>query len=230
MSINMRVCDEWLAGVSAISSQLHPDLLFSPVGCYDLTRITLSTPADRAHPAGTTVWGPVPAYVADREMWSPINDPRPRKLSAAEFDAVDWKVFWHCAKNDVLAAFGIFEGDSMVAMATVAKRAGGLMEVGVDVVPGALGRQLGSAVVSAAGNWVLDNGGVIYATAAAWNVPSSRNLRRLGMEYAYSALVGEPAPFKQPPQPLGAPLPGAAMINRYPEWAMNKDIRPSTRT
>jgi hypothetical protein len=33
---------------------------------------------------------------------------------------------------------------------------------------------------------------------------------------------------EKPPQPIGAPLPGAEMINPYPEWAMNKNFRPST--
>lgn len=227
MAVHGVVCEEWLDDVRAVSESLHPDLLFSPVGCYDLSRITLKVPARGTHPGGTGIWGPVPAYVADSEMWKPIDTGSVIKLSPHQLSEVDWKTFWHCYEKDRLTAFGIYESGNLVALATVKDDGAGLMEIGVDVSPEAKGRRLGSAVVSAVGNWVLDNDGTIFATAAAWNVPSTRNLRSLGMEYAFSGLWAEPAPFRQPPQTLGSPAPGVEMINHYPDWATNKDIKPS---
>lgn len=88
----------------------------------------------------------------------------------------------------------------------------------MEVEPNAKSKGLGTAVISAAENWVLENGGIPLATAAGWNVPSGRCLRRVGMKYTYSAMLGWAGDFIVPPQPLGAPLPG------YPNWATNTDI------
>ena len=41
--------DEWLSGVHSVVERLHPDLLFSVVGEYELSRVTL--------PDGVAVWG-----------------------------------------------------------------------------------------------------------------------------------------------------------------------------
>ncbi len=230
MAVNISCRPEWIDRVRTLAEELHPDLLFSPLGCYDLSRITLTVPARNSPEQGTGVWGPIPSYVADRSMWSPVNDNRPELLSNNQFGDVDFEIFWHCASSNVLTAFGVYDETELQALATVVDHGNDIWEIGVDVLQAARGNQLGSAVVSAAGNWVLDNGHLVYANAAAWNVPSSRNLRALGMEYACSGLVGLPAPFQQPPQPLGAPIPGAKMENRYPNWAMNGGIEDRAST
>ena len=99
-----------------------------------------------------------------------------------------------------------------------------MYDIGIDALHGSQSRGLGSAVFSAAGNWVLEQGGIPFATAAPWNVPSTRTLRKLGMKYVYSAMFGQTGPFLAPPQPFGQPLPGRPIYNYYPDWAMNKGI------
>ena len=79
-------------------------------------------------------------------------------------------------------------------------------------------------MVGAAGDFGLAEGAVLFASAALWNIPSGRNLRKMGMEYVYSAMLGQPGPFLVPPQPIGEPLPGTALYDHYPRWAMNKGI------
>lgn len=224
MAVNISCRSEWVDSIRSLAVEIHPDLLFSPLGCYDLNRITLSVPAQNAPEQGTGIWGPIPSYVADRSMWRPFYDERPELLSKAQFTDVDFGTFWHCASTGVIAAFGVYEEDALQALATVKDHGNDIWEIGVDVLPAARGNRLGSAVVGAAGDWVLENDHLVYATAAAWNVPSSRNLRTLGMQYACNGMVGLPAPFQQPPQPLGTPLPGARTVNWYPNWAMNGAI------
>jgi hypothetical protein len=218
MAVNVALREGWLARVEALCRDMHPDLLFSALGTYDLGRIML--------PDGFGVWGPVPHYLADVAGWRPVEDDRPVRMSKEQLAAVDWRIFWHCSRKDQLAAFGVYEDGQLVALATVHDHGERIWEIGVDVVPDSTGRRLGSAVVSAAGDWRLENGGLIYATAAAWNVPSSRNLRALGMRYVFSTLKANPAPFRMPPQPLGSPLPGVELRDQYPRWSMNRDILP----
>ena len=216
----------WLRGIQAVFDRLHPDQIFSVLGTYELSRVTL--------PDGVAVWGPIPNYLADSTTWRPVDDDRPVLLTPDQFAAVDWKVFWHCDRNSPIASFGIYDDgreddrDSrkLVALATVADHGDSIWEIGVDVAPENKGRRLGSAVVSAAGNWILEHGAVIHATVAFWNTPSSRNMRSLGMEYVFSVMRGREGPFHVPPQPLGTPLPNTEIFDTYPRWAMNPDIRP----
>lgn len=217
-AVAFSVSPAWVDRVRILVSDLHPDQTFSVLGAYELSRITL--------PDGVAVWGPIPNYVADANTWRPLKDRRPVLLTDAQLAAVDWNVFWHCERNSPIAAFGIYEGETLVALATVEVRGGGLMEIGVDVAPGRTGQKLGSAVVSAAGNWIHDNGGIIHATVAFWNVPSSRNMRALGMHYVFSFMRARKGPFLVPPQPIGKPLPGVAVQDAYPRWAMNSEILP----
>jgi GNAT superfamily N-acetyltransferase len=208
----------WLRGVEEVMDRLHPDQVFSVLGTYELGRVTL--------PDGVAVWGPVPNYIADRSTWRPVEDGRAVLLGPEQMSMVDWKVFWHCERNSPIASFGVYEEEKLVALATVGDRGDSIWEIGVDVAPGLHGRGLGSAVVSAAGNWILDHGAIVHATVAFWNVPSSRNMRALGMQYVFSVMRGREGPFFVPPQPLGTPLPGVEIYDNYPRWAMNPDIRP----
>ncbi len=196
---------------------LHPDQLFSVLGTYELSRVTL--------PHGAAVWGPVPNYIADESTWRPAGDSRPVRLSTKRLAAVDWDTFWHCDKKP-LGAFGIYEAGNLEALATVADHGESMWEIGVDVTPDLKSRGLGRAVVSAAGDWILESGQTVHATAAFWNVPSSRTLRSVGMQYVFSTMTARPGPFRVPPQPLGRPLPDAGVYDQYPRWAMNHDILP----
>ena len=96
----------------------------------------------------------------------------------------------------------------------------------MDVLADARGTGFGRAVVSAAGRWILDQGRLVMASTAPFNVPSARTLRSAGLQYGFTAMLGRPGVLKVPPQPLGLPYPGADVHNLYPDWAMNKDIRP----
>ncbi|MCH8910818.1 MAG: GNAT family N-acetyltransferase [Chloroflexi bacterium] len=207
---------EWHEKLRPILDELHSDLLFSVAGMYELSRVTL--------PDKVAVWGPVPCYVADETTWRPIDDDRPFKLSETQLADVDFEMFWHCAGPGALSHFGIYEDGQLVALSSVADQGHNIYAIGVDARPGSQGRGLGNAVVSAAGNWILEQGAVPFASAAQWNVPSGRNLRRLGMKYTYAAMISWVGPFQVPPQPLGQPLPGHPVFNRYPAWAMNQDI------
>ncbi len=208
---------EWLDDLRPILAELHPDLLFSVAGTFELSRVTLG--------GEVAVWGPVPCYVADKTTWLPVGADRSVKLSGPQLADVDFEVFWHCAGPAALAHFGVYEERQLVALSSVSDHGHNIYEIGVDARQGSQGRGLGNAVVSAAGNWILEQEAVLFATAAQWNVPSGRNLRRLGMKYVYSAMIGRPGPFLVPPQPLGQPLPGQPMYNNYPTWAMNKNIQ-----
>ncbi len=207
---------EWHDGLRTILDDIHPDLLFSIAGTFELSRVTL--------PGGVAVWGPVPCYVADENTWRPVNDERVVKLTESQVSEIDWDVFWHCAGPESLAHFGIYEDDRLVSLSSVADRGHKVNEIGVDAVQGSQGRGLGTAVVGAAGDWILAQGSTPFASAAAWNIASGRNLRKLGLTYTYSALISWEGEFMVPPQPIGQPLPGHTVYDKYPRWAMNKGI------
>ena len=208
---------EWVNGVRAVVEELHPDLLFSVVGTYELSRVTL--------PDDVAVWGPIPGYVADRTTWKPVGDDRPTRLTPEEVGEIDWSLFWHSGGPYSLAHFGIYQDGRLIALSSLSDHGHNIWEIGVDVVPDLKARGLGTAVVGAAGDFGLAEGAVLYASAALWNVPSGRSLRRMGMRYTYSAMLGRPGPFLVPPQPIGEPLPGTPLYDYYPRWAMNKGIR-----
>jgi hypothetical protein len=207
---------EWHDQLRTVLDDIHPDLLFSVAGTYELSRITL--------PDGVAVWGPVPCYVADESTWRSVNDARVVRLTDEQVADIDWSVFWHCAGADALAHFGIFEDEKLVSLSSVVDQGHKVYEIGVDAIRGSQARGLGTAVVGAAGDWILEQGATPFASAAAWNIPSGRNLRRVGMKYTYSALISREGEFVVQPQPIGQPLPGQAVFDMYPRWAMNKDI------
>ena len=207
---------EWHEQLRPILDNLHPDLLFSVTGSYELSRVTL--------PDDVAVWGPVPCYVANEETWKPVDDTRVVRLTQAQRDEIDWKVFWHSGGPDSIAHWGIYEDERLIALSSATDKGHNIYEIGVDATQGSQAKGLGSAVVSAAGNWILEQGATPFASAADWNIPSGRNLRKLGLTYTYSALISQVGEFKIPPQPIGQPLPGHPVYDMYPRWAMNKDI------
>jgi len=209
---------EWLDPLKRSIADLSVDQLFSVFGAYELSRITLS---DRIG-----VWGPSWVLVGDSGSFQPLNDEHPVQLEADEIaQHADPDLFWHCFPDQLMVGFAIFEADQLVALASVSPVNDDIWEIGMDVVPEAKECGLGRAVVSAAGQWILAHGRLIYATTAAWNIPSARLLRSVGLKYTASIMAGIAGPFRVPPQPLGHPCQGIEIYNYYPDWAMNKEIR-----
>ncbi len=209
---------DWLEPLRRLVTGMHPDLLFSTFGGYELARVTL--------PDGLGVWGPSWYLFGDASTWAVEPDPRVQRLSRAELDAVDGQRFWHCFQPEAHAGFGVIEDGELVALAGVLERGRGVEEVGMDVMPNARGRGLGRAVVGAAGADILSRGRTVLATTAGFNVPSARTLRSVGLVYAFSEMRTFGSAFPVPPQALGRPYPGAPLENYYPAWAMNPDIAP----
>ena len=203
---------------SVLGGLLHEELQ-SVFGAYELSRVTL--------PLGYAVFGPSWSYLGDAEVFRPVDDPRPVRLTPEEMTLVaDPAIFWHCFAHGALMGFGIFEEDRLVSLATASPAGPHLFDIGVDSVPDAGRSGLGRAVVSAAGLWTLEQGRTIYYTTSPWNPPSARLARSLGLVHVFSETHGHRPPFWQPPQALGAPLASAPMANYYPAWAMNRDIGP----
>ncbi len=211
---------EWPAKLRPVVARTHPDMLFSAFGCYELTRALSEE--------GISVWGPNWHLFGDEAAVMAAAGPVEDAVEAVppeELARVDFDLFWHCRLRSV-AAFGVHEDGELAALATVVDRGGPVLEIGMEVAPGAKGRGLGRAVVAAAARWIVESGSVALATVAGFNVPSARTLRSVGLEYIFMDLEGKRGPVMVPPQTLGAPHPGAKLYDYYPGWAMNQDILP----
>ncbi len=204
--------------IEPVVAGLPPDLLFSPLGCYELARVTLSD--------GFGIWGPTWLLFGDDSTVSPVTDDRPVQVSEDDLADADRGVFWHTHIEGSVGRFAVFEDGRLAALATVEDKGEPVWEIGMDVAPGAKGRGLGRAVVVAAANWILRNGRVAMASVGSFNVPSARTLRSAGLRYFMSDVRAVKGPFRLPPQPLGSPYSGAEIYDYYPRWAMNRDIRP----
>ena len=213
--------DEWVDGLQEIVGDLDPDVLFSMFGAYELARVTLRD--------GVGVWGPSWYLFADEEAWRPLKDDRVVMLEPPQLQDVDYRFNWHC-RPDSLAGFAVYDGDRLIALATVWDDGEPMWEIGMDVVQDAKLRGLGRAVVGTAARWILDNGRMAVASTAQFNVPSARTLRAVGLRHVMTSLHGTEGAMNLAPQPLGAPYPGAETHNLYPKWAMNHDILPQKGT
>ena len=210
---------QWLEQLKPIVANLTLEELFSTFGGYELARVLL--------PDDYGVWGPSWFYVGDENSFRDAGDDRPVQLSANELaETVDHRIFWHCFEDEAMTGFGIFEDGKLASLAAVHAEDDRVWEIGVDTAPEAKGRGLGRAVVSAAGRWILENNRFVFASTAPWNVRSARTLRSVGLQFIMSVMIGMPGPFYAPPQPLGTPYPGAEVYNYYPDWAINKEIKP----
>ena len=56
--------NDWLEALRPVVTNMHPDLLFSTFGAYELARVT--------QPDGESAWGPVFFFFGDASTW---NDP-----------------------------------------------------------------------------------------------------------------------------------------------------------
>ncbi len=214
------VREGWLEQVQSAVSTLSSDELFTVFGAYELARVTL--------PLGKAVFGPSWYLAADGDSFTPVGDARPVQLPKEDLETtVDSNIFWHCPLQQAVVAHAVFEENRLAALATTRLLGDLVFEIGVDVSPKAKSRGLGRAVVSAAGEWILRQGGLILAISAPWNVPSVRTMRSLGLRLVLTDLDSMPAPFRLPPQPLGVPHPGAQVYDYYPAWGMNSAIRPA---
>ena len=207
--------ERWVEPLQALVDDLVPEELFSIFGAYEMARITL--------PDGIGIWGPSWYYAGDERTFDPPDDDRPVKLTQDQLLAtVDFDIFWHCPQHQALMGFAILEGDRVTALATVYPAFEKVWEIGMEVAPHAKGRGLGRAVLGAAGRWILENGRLVMASTAPWNVPSARTLRSVGLQYVMTDMGTTTDRFLLPPQPLGQPYPGVELYNYYPGWTMNQ--------
>lgn len=213
--------NDWLEALRPVVTNMHPELLFSTFGAYELARVT--------QPDGQGAWGPVFFFFGDASTWNDPADPRVVRLSLDDLAAVDYERFWHCYYGEAHDGYGLIQDGELVALAAVIHYGAGIEEVGMDVMPEARGRGIGRAIVGAAGAAIIERGNLVLATTSPWNVPSARTLRSAGLRYAYSQMMSFDAfdgAFPMPAQPLGRPYAGARMVNYYPHWAMNQDVEP----
>ena len=215
-SVSVVARQSWVERLRPVVRNLPSDLMFSVFGAYELSRVTL--------PEGVGVWGPSWYLFADEISDEAIENDRSVMVDPSELRNVDWDIFWHCGRDGALAGFAVFEGDSVVALATVRDEGEPVWEIGMDVMPNARGRGLGRVVVGSAMRWILENGRMALATVGPFNVPSARTLRSVGLQYVMSDMKGIEGPFRVPPQPIGHPYCGADLHDYYPSWAMNRDI------
>ena len=213
--------NDWLETLRPVVTNMHPDMLFSTFGAYELARVT--------QPDGQSAWGPVFFFFGDASTWNDPADPRVVKLGDDDLAEVDYKRFWHCYEGEAHEGYGVVEDGELVALAAICHHAEGIEEIGMDVMPEARGRGVGRAVVGAAGSAIIQRDNLALATTSPWNVPSARTLRAAGLRYSYSQMMsfdGFDGAFPMPAQPLGRPYPGARLVDYYPYWAMNQDVEP----
>lgn len=207
--------EEWTQSLRELASQLHPDILFSTFGAYELARVTL--------PYGVAVWGPDYYLFGDKRTVKVSKDSRVSHIGPADLVDLDYSVFWHCRSNS-LTGFAVFDGEKLLALSTVWDIGEPFYEIGMDVLPNARGNGLGGAVVGAAARWILGQGKLVTASVAPFNSPSLRTLRSVGLRYVFSKMKGLEGPMNLFPQQLGLPLPNTPVYNYYPDWAMNGAI------
>ena len=210
--------EEWGERLRPLAADLSPDLIFSYLGAYELTRVTL--------PDGVGVWGPVWYLFADETTWRAAESYDVVRLTESQLADVDADFFWHSFPQGSIGSFGVFEEGRLVALASVRDEGDLVWEIGMDVVADTKGRGLGRAVVSAAARWTLDRGKLVLATTAPFNVPSARTLRSAGLRHVFTSMIGKEGEFALPPQPLGLPYASAPVYDYYPRWAMNQNIKP----
>ncbi|MCY3895288.1 MAG: GNAT family N-acetyltransferase, partial [Chloroflexi bacterium] len=188
--------NDWLEALRPVVTNMHPDMLFSTFGAYELARVT--------QPDGQSAWGPVFFFFGDASTWNDPKDPRVVRIGEDDLAEVDYKRFWHCYGGEAHEGYGVIEEGELVALAGVLHYSDGVEEIGMDVMPEARGHGLGRAIVGAAGTAIIERGNLALATTSPWNVPSARTLRSAGLRYSYTQMMsfdGFDGAFPMPAQP-----------------------------
>ena len=209
--------EDWVDALRKVVSTLHPDILFSTFGAYELARITL--------PEGVSIWGPEYYLFGDESTVNSVANDHVQHIKPDDLGDFDYSIFWHCYPN-AQAGFVVLDKGQVLALATVRNHGDPFWEIGMDVTPNARRNGLGKAVVETAARWILEQGKLIVASAAPFNSPSLRTLRSVGLNYVFTTMRSSEMPMKIFPQQLGVPLPNIPLYNYYPDWAMNDSILP----
>ena len=206
-----------LKNLQPIISKLSTDEIFSTFGSFELSKITL--------PFGYGIWGPTWFMFTDRFCADFSKDINVIDINEEEILKIDNKIFWHVAIKESIKSYGVYRNNDLIAVSTIQNRGDDVYEISMDVHPDAQSSGLGKAVVSKAVNYIISLGKIAMASVGVFNIPSNRTLRSVGMEMVITDMKGLPGDFMIEPQALGVPAPGYTVLNRYPYWAMNQNIK-----
>ena len=206
-----------IKNLEPIISKLSTDEIFSTFGSFELSKITL--------PFGYGVWGPTWFMFTDTFCFDFSKDINVIDINEIEILKIDNKIFWHVAILESIKSYGVYKNNNLIAVSTVQDRGDDVYEISMDVHPNAQSSGLGKALVSKAVNYVISLDKIAMASVGIFNIPSNRTLRSVGMEMLITDMKGLPGDFMIEPQPLGEPAPGYTVLNRYPYWAMNQNIK-----
>ncbi|MFL2763926.1 MAG: GNAT family N-acetyltransferase [Dehalococcoidia bacterium] len=206
-----------LKKLEPIISKLSTDEIFSTFGSFELSKITL--------PFGYGVWGPTWFMFTDTFCFDFSKDINVIDINEIEILNIDNKIFWHVAIQESIKSYGVYKNNNLIAISTVQNRGDDVYEIAMDVHPNAQYSGLGKALVSKAVNYVVSLDKIAMASVGIFNIPSNRTLRSVGMEMLITDMKGLPGDFMIEPQPLGEPARGHTVLNRYPYWAMNQNIK-----
>ena len=206
-----------IKNLEPIISKLSTDEIFSTFGSFELSKITL--------PFGYGVWGPTWFMFTDTFCFDFSKDINVIYINEIEILNIDNKIFWHVAIQESIKSYGVYKNNNLIAVSTVQDRGDDVYEISMDVHPNAQSSGLGKALVSKAVNYVISLDKIAMASVGIFNIPSNRTLRSVGMEMLITDMKGLPGDFMIEPQPLGEPAPGYTVLNRYPYWAMNQNIK-----
>ena len=206
-----------IKNLEPIISKLSTDEIFSTFGSFELSKITL--------PFGYGVWGPTWFMFTDTFCFDFSKDINVIDINEIEILNIDNKIFWHVAIQESIKSYGVYKNNNLIAVSTVQDRGDDVYEISMDVHPNDQSSGLGKALVSKAVNYVISLDKIAMASVGIFNIPSNRTLRSVGMEMLITDMKGLPGDFMIEPQPLGEPAPGYTVLNRYPYWAMNQNIK-----
>ena len=206
-----------IKNLEPIISKLSTDEIFSTFGSFELSKITL--------PFGYGVWGPTWFMFTDTFCFDFSKDINVIDINEIEILNIDNKIFWHVAIQESIKSYGVYKNNNLIAVSTVQDRGDDVYEISMDVHPNAQSSGLGKALVSKAVNYVISLDKIAMASVGIFNIPSNRTLRSVGMEMLITDMKGLPGDFMIEPQPLGEPAPVYTVLNRYPYWAMNQNIK-----
>ena len=176
-------------------------------------------------PSGYGVWGPTWFLFTDRFCTDFSKNINVIDIKKEELLKIDNKIFWHVPIQESIKSYGIYKNSNLVAVSSIQHRGDDVYEISMDVHPDAQSSGLGKALVSKSVNYIISLGKIAMASVGVFNIPSNRTLRSLGMEHLITDMKGLPGDFMVEPQSLGEPIPGCKVINRYPFWAMNQNIK-----